>query len=263
MKRPADGRSGRVAETWHSFWGNLLLWRFHEDNPERWTSREQKADWLVKTLDLRPRARVLDLACGDGILSICLAMRGCEVTALDRVAAVLDAARAEAAVRLMRVNFIVADMQVYDFAGQMFDSVVFFDALGLAGRAAEVALFARLRGSLTRGASVALDWPREPGEARWEREFPDGTLKVEASYDADSRVQTIGVEFHREDGVVVELHDPYAPPDHRGIRRYIYSLDEARALLAEAGYDAEELPHYRTETYHMLLAGPTGRRQLP
>jgi SAM-dependent methyltransferase len=251
-----EASEARVAETWDSFWGHLLLWRFHEDNPERWSAREDKADWLIKTLELRPAARVLDLACGDGLLSICLARKGCEVTALDRVAPVLDAARKEADARGVRVDFIAADMRTHDFGGHVFDGVVFFDTLGLIGRTSEAALFDRLRGSLSKGARIALDWPREPGEASWEREFPDGTLQVSASYDANTRLQTIEPEFHRADGTVIELHDPYAPPDHRGIRRYIYPLEEAKALLAEVGYEAEEVPHYRRPDYRMLLAGP-------
>ncbi len=256
MKKPEKAGEARVAETWNSFWGYLLLWRFHEDNPERWTAREEKADWLIDTLGLSPGARVLDLACGDGLLSICLARKGCEVTALDHVTPVLDAAREEADARGVRVDFIAADMRTHDFGGQMFDAVVFFETLGLIGRAAEAALFGRLRASLSRGARVALDWPREPGEARWEREFSDGTLEVSASYDAATRVQAIRPEFRRSDGTVIELHDPYARPDHRGIRRHIYPLEGAKALLAEAGYESEVVPHYRTPGYHMLLAAP-------
>ncbi len=256
MKEAEEAGQARTTETWDSFWGHLLLWRFHEDNPERWAAREQKADWLIETLALSPGARVLDLACGDGLLSICLARKGCEVTALDRVAPVLDAARKEADASGVRVDFIAADMRTHDLGGTMFDAVAFFDTLGLIGRAAEAALFDRLRASLSEGARVALDWPREPGQAKWEREFPDGTLRVSASYDAESRVQAIHPEFHRSDDTVIELHDPYAPPGHRGIRRYIYPLDEAKALLAEAGYEAEEVPHYSTPDYHMLLARP-------
>ena len=258
MAPDTEAGGSRIAETWGSFWGCLLHRRFHEDNPERWTARERKADWLTHTLGLSSGARVLDLACGDGVLSICLAKRGYAVTGLDRTAPVLDAARAEAEALGVRVEFVQADMRTYQFGGRPFDAVVFFDTLGLMGREAEIAVFGRLRGSLSSAAHIAMDWPREPGAAEWEREFSDGTLRMKASYDAASRVQTILPEFHRSDGTVIELHDPYADPDHMGIRRYIYPLEEAQALLAEAGYEAEEVPHYSTPRYHMLLATPRG-----
>ena len=74
-------------KTWEQFWGPLLLCRFHEGNPERWSKREARADWLFRALDLMPGARILDLGCGDGILDICLARLGGQVTDDGDVAA--------------------------------------------------------------------------------------------------------------------------------------------------------------------------------
>ncbi len=246
----------RVPETWNSFWGWLLLWRFHQDNPERWSAREEKAEWLVTKLALSPGARVIDLACGDGLLDICLAGRGLEVTAVDRIAPVLQAARGEAEVRGVRVDFVAADLRSYDFGGPRFDAAVFFDTLGLMGRDAELDLLIRLRPALRPKARLAVDWPREGSQSEWERRFRDGILRVTARYDAADRMQTIHPEFHRPDRRVIELHDPYGPPDHAGIRRRIYALEEAEELLAEAGYESKVVPHCRTGSYYMLLASP-------
>jgi len=55
-----------VHETWDSFWGPLLLLRFHADNPERWSVRETRAKDLWTLLDLSEGDRVVDLGCGDG-----------------------------------------------------------------------------------------------------------------------------------------------------------------------------------------------------
>jgi hypothetical protein len=68
-------------------------------------------------------------------------------------------------------------------------------------------------------------------------------------------VQTILLEFHHADGRVIELHDPYAPPDHLGLRRYLYRLEEAQALLREAGFESSPVPHYRPDSgYQALLS---------
>lgn len=249
-------RPERVRETWNSFWGWLLLWRFHEDNPERWSARDEKAEWLVTSLALSPGARVIDLACGDGLLDICLAARGLEVIAVDRIASVLDASRREAEARGLRVEFVAADLSGYDFAGPRFDAALFFDTLGLMGRDAERDLLTRLRPALRPRARLVMDWPREASQSQWEHRFSDGILRVTARYDAAERTQTIRPEFHRVDGRVIELHDPYGPPDHAGIRRRIYALEEAQELLAEAGYESEVVPHCRTGGYYMLLASP-------
>jgi SAM-dependent methyltransferase len=248
----------RIAETWNSFWGDLLLRRFHEQNSERWSARQEKADWVARTLSLRPGDRIVDLGCGDGVLDICLAKHGFHVAAVDRIASVLSAARKEAADRAVEVDFLVADLRTYPFGANTFDAAIFFDTLGLMGRDAELSMLSRFRQALAPQASLLIDWPRTGSNSRWERRFPEGMLKVVAEYDEKSRLQTIVPEFHRDDERVIELHDPYAPPDHRGIRRHIYAVEEAVALLEEAGYEACSIPHFRGEGYWMLRARPAG-----
>jgi SAM-dependent methyltransferase len=257
-------RRGQViAETWDSFWGDLLLRRFHKDNPERWSAREAKAEWVAGNLGVPRGCRIVDLGCGDGLLDICLAQRGYRVAAVDRIASLLAAAREEADARGVVVDFVSADLRSYDFGGRLFDGAIFFDTLGLMDRAAEVDILSRLRSSLAPDAQVAIDWPREASDAQWERRFPDGLLEVTASYDPAARLQTINLEFRRSDGRVIVLRDPYAPLDHLGIRRRLYTLAEAQSLLREAGYQSHEVGHYRGAGYHMLIAAPTLRDGTP
>jgi len=249
-------RHHRVRETWNSFWGDLLLRRFHEDNPKRWSAREAKAHWLIENLAVKPGAHIVDLDCGDGVLDICLARKGYEVTALDRIAPVLEAARKEAEGCGVQVNFAVADVRTYDFGVRNFHGAIFFDSLGLMGRDEEMDMLAALRRGLRPHAFVAMDWPARGSTTSWERTFPDGLLTASAEYDDTTRVQTIVPEFHHVDGRIIELHDPYGPPDHLGVRRYIYTQEEAEALLRHAGFRSQVVPHYSTHDYHMILATP-------
>jgi SAM-dependent methyltransferase len=57
-----------------------------------------------------PVGRALDVACGAGRNALYLASLGFEVDALDISAVALDRARAEAAARALRVNFVEADL---------------------------------------------------------------------------------------------------------------------------------------------------------
>lgn len=147
----------KVVETWASFWGDLLVRRSHQDNPQRWTARHERADWLIKTLDLPSGTGIIDLGCGDGVLDVCLAKRGYHVTAVDRIAAVLEAARQEASAHEVEVDFVVADLRSYDFGGSTFDAAIFFEILGLIERETEVRLLRRLRQALNPGARAFLD----------------------------------------------------------------------------------------------------------
>jgi SAM-dependent methyltransferase len=247
------GSAMRVHETWPSFWGELMLRRFHLDNPQRWSAREAKADWLLAHLAPAPSAPLVDLGCGDGVLDICLARRGYRVTAIDRVATVLEAAREEAAGA--SVDFVAADLRCHDLGERRFAGAILLDTLGLMARGDELDLFRRVRRALQPGGLLILDWPRAGGSSTWERAFSDGVVKVNAEYDGDSRVQVILLEFHHTDGRVTELNDPLSSGDYTGLRRYLYLLNEAQALLSEAGFASDAIPHYRPGSgYHALLS---------
>ncbi|RNI21420.1 class I SAM-dependent methyltransferase [Flexivirga caeni] len=70
----------------------------------------------------RPGSRVLDVGCGDGFLSARLAAAGCEVTALDADAGVLERARDRWADR--DVGWVHGDVLSYPFQLESFDVVV-------------------------------------------------------------------------------------------------------------------------------------------
>jgi SAM-dependent methyltransferase len=248
----------RVQETWDSFWGELLLRRFHLRNPERWSGREQKADWLLEHLALSPGATLVDLGCGDGVLDICLARRGYHVTAIDRIASVLEAARREA--EDTPVEFIAADLCDCNLGDDRFTGAILLDTLGLLDRGAELDLLRRLQRALQPGGTVILDWPADAHATTWTRPFEDGVLQVTADFDEVSRVQTILPEFHVSDGRVIELYDPLSGTDCVGLRRYLYKLEEAQALLGEAAFRSEVIPHYQGSSgYHALLAHSQAR----
>lgn len=71
-------------KTWNEFWGEFLQITFHEGHPDLWPSRQRKAVWIEKNLDLKSKAKVLDLGCGDGLLDISLSRMGYEITGVDR-----------------------------------------------------------------------------------------------------------------------------------------------------------------------------------
>jgi 2-polyprenyl-3-methyl-5-hydroxy-6-metoxy-1,4-benzoquinol methylase len=55
------------------------------------------ADLVWRLLDLEPGIKVLDLACGHGLMANALATRGCQVTGLDSSPVFLEGARGDAA----------------------------------------------------------------------------------------------------------------------------------------------------------------------
>jgi ubiquinone/menaquinone biosynthesis C-methylase UbiE len=79
---------------------------------------------LCESLDLRAGQKVLDVAAGNGNVSLAAARRWCEVVATDYVPALLDRARERAAAERLALTFREADAEALPFADSSFDAVV-------------------------------------------------------------------------------------------------------------------------------------------
>ena len=79
---------------------------------------------LCEALDVRSGQRVLDVAAGNGNVSLAAARRWCEVVASDYVPALLERARERAAAERLAIEFREADAEALPFADGSFDVVV-------------------------------------------------------------------------------------------------------------------------------------------
>lgn len=79
---------------------------------------------LCEAMDLRAGQKVLDVAAGNGNVSLAAARRWCEVVATDYVPALLERARERAAADRLNITFLEADAEALPFAGGSFDAVV-------------------------------------------------------------------------------------------------------------------------------------------
>ena len=79
---------------------------------------------LAESMDLRAGQTVLDVAAGNGNVTLAAARRWCEVTSTDYVEALLANARRRAEADGLHVQFEVADAENLPFADTSFDAVV-------------------------------------------------------------------------------------------------------------------------------------------
>jgi len=79
---------------------------------------------LCEVLDLRAGHRVLDVAAGNGNVSLAAARRWCEVTSTDYVPALLARGEARAVANGLTIAFQEADAEALPFADASFDVVV-------------------------------------------------------------------------------------------------------------------------------------------
>src|SRR5207244_12572208 len=79
---------------------------------------------LCEAMDLRSGSKVLDVAAGNGMVSLAAARRWCDVTSTDYVPALLEAGAARAAAEGLSIEFMEADAESLPFATGAFDAVV-------------------------------------------------------------------------------------------------------------------------------------------
>lgn len=79
---------------------------------------------LCEALDLRSGRKVLDVAAGNGMVSLAAARRWCDVTSTDYVASLLERGRTRASAEGLNIDFKVADAEDLPFADASFDTIV-------------------------------------------------------------------------------------------------------------------------------------------
>src|ERR1700678_2588241 len=87
------------------------------------TTLQLVGELLAEACDLRCDERVLDVAAGNGNVTLAAARRGCRVTSTDYVGALLDRGKERARAERLEVNFEVADAEALPYADASFDAV--------------------------------------------------------------------------------------------------------------------------------------------
>jgi ubiquinone/menaquinone biosynthesis C-methylase UbiE len=88
------------------------------------TTLQIVGEQLCETLDLRSGSKVLDVAAGNGMVSLAAARRWCDVTSTDYVPALLESGRARASAEGLSIKFIEADAECLPFEDAAFDVVL-------------------------------------------------------------------------------------------------------------------------------------------
>lgn len=79
---------------------------------------------LVKFAEISPGQRVLDAACGTGVVAITAARQGAKVSGLDLTPALLERARENATIAGVDVDFVEGDVETLPYPDAGFDVVV-------------------------------------------------------------------------------------------------------------------------------------------
>jgi len=224
-------------KTWDEFWAKFLQVTFHLQNPERWPSRERRAEWCLSHLGIDRGSKVLNIGCGDGVLDICLSRLGMDVTAVDRNPSVLANAKDEDDTK--RVKFEISDFRALELPPGVFQAVLFLECSGLLGKTEDLHLIRNIHKWLVPGGKLIVDCPLDGDvSGSWSKTFPDGELTVHHTFDSKTRMFRLEPSFRDTSGRIFGLMDPIRD-NLPGLSRYYYPKDEMSSMLRSVGFSLE------------------------
>ncbi len=187
---------------WKDFFNGLAVGFWRAAVPPEATRAD--VDFLWKHLTLAPGARVLDVPCGAGRLTLPLAERGCAMSGIDISQEFLDAAAAAAGERGLAIDLRRADMR--DLPGNAaFDAIFCFgNSFGYLDDAGNEAFVAAAAAAMAPGARLAIDFGQTAEgvfprlEPRVEGELHGYRFVEETRFDPlTSRIENV-FEFSRD-----------------------------------------------------------------
>jgi SAM-dependent methyltransferase len=99
-----------MKKNWYDHWFNspeyLEVYKHRNE-----TDAEKHINFITSAIDLKPSAKILDLACGAGRHSVLLARKGYVVTAVDLSDVLLNEAIRIASMEQLKINFVKSDIR--------------------------------------------------------------------------------------------------------------------------------------------------------
>jgi|AP95_1055475.scaffolds.fasta_scaffold87820_1 SAM-dependent methyltransferase len=199
---------------------------------------EAEAQFVRRTLELKPGEKVLDLCCGQGRHAVPLAREGLAMTGLDMTESYLELAKSAAHEAGVRLNLVRGDMRELRFE-QEFDAVInMFTAFGyFDDEADDQRVLDGAARALKAGGRILLDllnrdWVAANYVRSERRTGPDGTVFIEnRKFDSESGRNHI--EF--------TIIDPDGAERTTGHHIRLYVATEISRMLAGAGLAVQRM----------------------
>ncbi len=217
------------SEWWKNFFSGLFVDFWRAALTEEATRAE--ADFFEKHLAIAGGARVLDVPCGDGRLSLELARRGYRMTGVDISSDFLKAARKSASERKLPIEWRQSDMRDLPWTARFEGAFCAGSSFGYFEDAENAAYLEAVARALKPGGRFLLDWAWV-AEAllphfRERIEIEAGGIRFQAENSYDPEEGRVNNRFT----VSREGKSQTRPASHR-----VYSYSEVLRMLREVGF---------------------------
>ena len=223
---------------WYSeragFFGPLYFVEYARALTPQRTRREVR--FVIRTLGLRPGARILDLACGHGRHSVAFAREGLDVTGQDLNRFFLESAKEAARTEGVSVHFVRSDMRRIPFRSRFNAVVNLFTAFGYLGSDVEDAkVIQQVAKSLKPGGRFLIDTQNREWLMRHYRRSRNERLPSGVVVTSERR-------FDFETGRNQEIRTYRFSNGRKKVFKLdmrFYALNEVIRMLADAGLSYE------------------------
>jgi SAM-dependent methyltransferase len=194
-----------------------------------------EADFIQKQLELSTGARILDVPCGNGRLSLALAERGFQLSGVDIATEFIEEARTGSAERGLTVQWHLRDMRDLPWAAEFDGAFCFGNSFGYLDDEANADFLKAVSQALKPGARFIIDAPAiaecllpnlQPHRSI---ELGGITAVIDIRYDPEQRRTFTDFTFKRDGHI-----------DKRPSSQRIYTYDELTELLKRAGFEIIE-----------------------
>lgn len=144
-------------EWWEDFFHGIFLDLWTQAVPPEQT--RQEADFLEKMLGAAAGARLLDVPCGNGRLSLELTARGYCLTGVDMASEYIEPAKGHAADKNVAIDFQLRDMRDLPWHEEFDGAFCFGNSFGYFDDQGNEELLRRIANVLKPGARFVLDVP--------------------------------------------------------------------------------------------------------
>jgi len=216
------------SEWWKSFFSGLWLDVQRQARPEEQTRSE--AGLIEKLLQLTPPARVLDVPCGEGRLSLELASRGYQVTGVDITLPLLEDAQRKASKRQLAVTWEHRDMRDLPWQEELDGAFCFWGSFGYFDDNGNANFLRAVYRTLRPGARFLIDIP-----------IAETILPRFREHDWSRMGEMLALEERRYDHVQSRVNVDWTfvhegRVEKKAISIRIYTYYELCRLFAEVGF---------------------------
>jgi len=140
---------------WKDFFSGSIVDFWRRVMPPETTRAE--AEFLMRTLQVQPRARLLDVPCGDGRLSLELARRGYRMTGVDISWDFLQAAREGSRREGLEIEWRLSEMRELPWQSRFDGALCAGSSFGFLGDGGDAAFLDSVARTLKPGARFVID----------------------------------------------------------------------------------------------------------